>query len=364
MRQILQSFSIQRIDLFLLIPVLILVGISLLTLYYIDFQLFKQQTVSLILGIFAFIIFLNIDYKLFNYFSKQIYVGTLVLLGIVLFIGFESKGAVRWVDIFGVSIQFSEILKPFFIIFIAFFLSRGESHFLNKFVLTLFFTVPVFLLILSQPDLGNAIIYFSCVICMMFIYGFSLRYFLSLGVLMAISMPIIFNVLREYQRQRIFSFLNATADPFGSSYNSIQALISIGSGGSIGKGFGQATQSVLRFLPERHTDFIFATISEGMGFIGGVIIISLFIFILFRIYKIALNTSDSFSYLVTMGFFFVILIHVFLNLGMNLGILPIVGITLPLVSYGGSSLITNFIIISILSSIRYDQKKINLFEIS
>src|SRR5205085_785726 len=130
------------------------------------------------------------------------------------------------------------------------------------------------------------------------------------------------------------------------------------------KGFGQATQSILRFLPERHTDFIFATITESLGFVGGVVVLVLFIVLLVHIYRIALDASDTFSYLVAIGMFFIILIHAFLNIGMNLGILPIVGITLPLVSYGGSSLLTNFIMLSILSNIRSDQKKRKVFEIS
>jgi rod shape determining protein RodA len=364
MNQILRSFSIQRVDFYLLIPVFTLVGISLLTLYSVDFSLFKQQLISFILGVAAYILFLNVDYKIFNFFAKQIYIGILILLGIVLLIGFESKGAVRWIDVFGVSIQFSEIIKPFFIIAIAYFLSRNELHSLNKFLLTFILIIPVFFLILRQPDLGNAIIYFFSAVFMMFVYGFPIRYFLGMGIIVAIPMPLFFNLLKEYQRERIFSFLNTTADPFGSSYNSIQSLISIGSGGFWGKGFGQATQSTLRFLPERHTDFIFATITESLGFIGGIVIITLFILILLRIYRIAINSADTFSYVVAMGMFFVILVHVFFNIGMNLGLLPIVGITLPLVSYGGSSLITNFIILSILSSIRSDEKKAGIFEIS
>lgn len=348
----------------LLIPALGLALISLSTLYSMDISLFRQQLVALAVSLFAYMLFLNIDYRLFKNFSKQIYIGMLLSLGLIFIIGIEAKGAVRWIDIFGVRIQFSEVLKPFFIIVLAHFLSRDENHSIGKFFTSLLLLFPIFFLVLRQPDLGNAIIYFLAALCMMLFYGFPFRYFLSLGSLVMVPMPIFLTLLKDYQRTRLFSFLNSTSDPFGSSYNAIQSLISVGSGGFFGKGFGQATQSILRFLPERHTDFIFATISESLGFVGGIVVLLLFIVLLIHIYRIAVNASDPFSYLVTTGMFFLLLIHVFLNIGMNLGILPIVGITLPLVSYGGSSLLTNFIILSILSVIRSEGKKNKVFEIS
>lgn len=364
MNHTLHSLSLNRIYFPLLVPVLLLVGISLVTLYSIDISLFKQQLIGLVLSLGIYFIFLNIDYKIFNYFSKQLYIGILLALFLIFIIGIEAKGAVRWIDIFGLRIQFSEVLKPFFIIVLAHFLSRNASHSLGKFVTSLALLFPIFFLVLRQPDLGNAIIYFAAALCMMLCYGFPFRYFAALLGLIIVPMPLFISLLKDYQRDRIFSFFNASADPFGSSYNSIQSLISIGSGGFHGKGLGQATQSILRFLPERHTDFIFATISESFGFIGGVAILILFVFLLTQIYKIAVSAVDEFSYLTSIGIFFIILIHVFLNIGMNLAVLPIVGITLPLVSYGGSSLLTNFIMLSILSSIRSEEKKGKIFEIS
>ena len=351
-------------DFFLIAPAIFLAGISIATLYSLDISLFRQQLIALAVSLLAYLFFLNFDYKLFGFFTKQIYITMLTSLGIIFLIGIEAKGAVRWIDIFGLRIQFSEILKPFFVIILAQHLSRNDSHGPEKFIKTLLLLLPVFFLVLRQPDLGNAIIYFVTAIFMMIVYGFPWRYFLSLGGLIMIPMPIFLSLLKEYQKQRIFSFFNATSDPFGSSYNSIQSQISIGSGGFFGKGFGQATQSILRFLPERHTDFIFATLTESLGFIGGVVILLLFSFLLLRIYKISVNSPDSFGYLITVGMFFLILTHAFMNIGMNLGILPIVGITLPLLSYGGSSLVTNFVILSILSSIRFDEEKNTLFEIN
>lgn len=364
MDQLLRSLSFHRIDFLLLFPAIALVGISLATLYSIDITIFRQQLIFFIIGIAVYLLFLNIDIRIFGIFSKQIYFATLILLGLVFLIGIEAKGAVRWIDIFGIRLQFSEILKPFFIIVLAKFLSTHEEHSFSVFIKALLLLFPVFFLVWRQPDLGNAIIYLMTALCMLLAYGFPWRYFFSLGAAVLLPMPIFFSVLKDYQKERLFSFFNSTSDPFGSSYNAIQALISIGSGGFFGKGLGQATQSVLRFLPERHTDFIFATISESLGFIGGAVILILFTLLLLRIYRITTHAVDQFSYLVATGMFFIILVHAFFNIGMNLGILPIVGITLPLVSYGGSSLLTNFVMLSILSSIRSEEKRTGLFEIS
>lgn len=363
MLHILRSFSVHRIDFLLLGPALGLLAISLITLLSISPELFKQQLIYGVVGLVIYFIFLNFDYKMWGLFSKQLYIGILILLGLIFVIGFESKGAVRWIEIFGVSFQFSELLKPFFIIVFAHFLSKNDSHSFSTFIKSLLILLPVFFLVLRQPDLGNAIIYFITAICMMVSYGFPFRYFIALGTVILLPMPMFFSFLKDYQRERIFSFLNSTSDPFGSSYNAIQALISVGSGQFLGKGFGQGTQSSLRFLPERHTDFIFATMSESFGFIGGFITMLLFVILLIHIYRISLKVSDTFSYLVVIGLFYVILVHAFFNIGMNLGILPIVGITLPLVSYGGSSLITNFIILSILSAINSERGKGKIFEI-
>lgn len=359
-----RALSLHRIQYLLFIPAVLLTLLSFVTLFAIDFQSFEHQMIFFGGAVASYIFFLNIDYRIFGIFAKQFYILILLLLTLIFIVGFEAKGAVRWIEVFGVSIQFSELLKPFFIVIFAHFLSQHDKHDLKTFLKGLLILLPVFVLVLRQPDLGNAIIYGVVSICMMFAYGFPLRYFLGLGIITILPMPILFNFLHEYQKQRVFSFLNATSDPFGSSYNSIQALISIGSGGFFGKGLGEGTQSVLRFLPERHTDFIFATVSESLGIFGGLIIFFLFIFLLFQIFKISMRAKDNFSYLIVIGMFFLILTHVFFNIGMNVGILPIVGITLPYVSAGGSSLVTNFIALSFLSSISYDQKRKKLMEIT
>src|SRR3989344_951236 len=358
------KFSINRVDFSLLAPTLIIAFVGLASFYSIDPQLFRQQAIFLVLSLFAYLLFLNIDYRIFAHFSKYVYILIIGSLLLLFFTGIEARGAVRWLDLFGVRIQFSEIIKPFFIIFIAHFLTKDDNRSFKNFITALLLTLPVFLLILKQPDLGNGMIYILTVFLMLFFYGFPLSYFAAIFAPTALLFPLIFNFLHSYQKERLISFLNPTHDPFGSSYNVVQALVSIGSGGLFGKGFGDATQSVLKFLPERHTDFIFATILESIGFVGGMLLIGCYIWLLFHIYRISQNVSDEFSRLVIVGFYFILLIHIFLNIGMNIGIVPIVGITLPFASYGGSSLLTCFIMLGIISSVRFEHKKDRSIEIS
>lgn len=334
-----------------LVPSLGLVLVSLSLLFSIDMSLFKDQFVSLIISLAAYFIIAQIDFKLLSQNAIMLYILSIVLLSIVFVIGIESRGAVRWINIFGFSIQVSEVLKPFFIVIFAAFITHTKERGLLKLLLMLTLFAPIFFLVLKQPDLGNALIYLFVLGFMLLLAQFPIIYFIGLGVIMLLPMPFLFNMLHEYQKQRIYTFLNYGHDPLGISYNALQSMISVGSGGWFGKGFGHATQSLLQFLPERHTDFIFATLSETFGFLGVTIVLVLFTFLLWKIYQLAAFSHDAFVYLVIMGFYMVILTHAFLNIGMNIGIVPIVGITLPFVSYGGSSLLTNFIILGILTSL-------------
>lgn len=352
-----------RINLSLLIPSTFLTLIGLSVFYSIDIQIFRQQLIFLAISLLFYFIFIFFDYNIINYYSKQIYIFIITVLTALFIIGIEVKGAIRWIDLLGIRVQFSEIFKPFVIIMFAFFISKNDSNNLYKYLKILILALPIFFLILRQPDLGNAIVYLAVIILMMFVSGFSLIYFLFSGLLAILSFPIFFRFLHDYQKDRIFSFLNISHDPLGSSYNAIQAVISIGSGGIFGKGLNEATQSLLKFLPERHTDFIFATISESFGLVGSIIILILYFFLLYNILKLARKTVNRFSSLILYGFFFLLLLHFFINIGMNIGLMPIVGITLPFVSYGGSSLLTNFIILGIISAISSDNKTNIIVEI-
>lgn len=356
-------FSVHRIDFFLLIPALFLVFISLATLFSIDISLFRQQISFLLVGLIFYFLFLNIDYRFFEPYSKHLYALIIIGFFIVLLFGTVVNGSKSWLIFFGLHVQPEELIKPFFIVFIAYFLSRTKLSNLGKYAAAIGVTVPVIFLILRQPDTGTALVYIAAFCGMLLMYGFPFYYYVISFFAVVVPMPVIFQLLRPYQKERLITLFNLTSDPFGSSYNAIQALISIGSGGFLGKGLGEGTQSVLRFLPERHTDFIFASISEDLGFIGGISVICLLSFILHRIYKVSTKLTDAYPYLIVVGSFFVLLVQIVINIGMNMGMMPIIGITLPLVSYGGSSLVTSFIILGIVSSIGHEYKKQQTLEI-
>jgi len=345
-----------NLDLGILIPTILLVALSLTTLYSINTTFFKSQLIFLIFSLFVFLVFSNSNYKLLQYYTVPIYVVSIVFLIIILIIGFESRGAVRWIEVFGISIQASEILKPFLVFCVASYLASRTPTF-KTFVSTTLLLFPVAFLIYIQPDLGSAFIYVATVLLSLFVFGFPLWWF-SVGFgLFIMSIPIAWNFLHDYQRQRLLTFINPSADPLGISYNVIQSMIAVGSGMFFGKGLNESTQSGLRFLPERHTDFIFATLSEGLGFVGSTMVIICFIFLLYRIYVIFLQTEEHFCKILAVFTFSLFFVQFITNVGMNVGLLPVVGVTLPFVSYGGSSLLSNFILLGLLSSVYGDSKK-------
>ncbi|MEK7559303.1 MAG: FtsW/RodA/SpoVE family cell cycle protein [Patescibacteria group bacterium] len=346
-----------RVDLSLLIPAVVLVILGISGIFSLNFDLFKLQIVFFFASILIFFFFSQVNYQNIKNLSIPIYIISIILLAVVLFVGTESRGSVRWIGFFGRGIQFSEILKPFLALALASFLAHKENYSVKNFLTILLLILPIFILIFLQPDLGNALIYFFTAILVLFSFGFPIRYLLTLFVLGAVSMPVFWQFLRTYQKQRVLTFLQLKVDPLGSSYNAIQSVIAVGSGMILGKGFGQGTQSILRFLPERHTDFIFATLSEELGLVGSVLIISTFSFLLYRILIISKKTNDSFIKIFSMSVFFLIAVQFFVNAGMNIGIVPIVGVSLPFVSYGGSSLVANFILLGFLSSMSKDVRK-------
>jgi len=356
-------FSIQRVDFSLLIPSVLLVAFSLATLFSIDTILFRQQLIFLLIGLFFYFLFLNIDYKFFTLYPKTIYAMIIIGFLVVLFFGTVVNGSKSWLVFFGIHLQVEEFLKPFFILVIANFLAFSTLPAIQKYIVSFGLAIPVFFLILRQPDTGTALMYIVTFAGMLFMYSFPFYYYLITLIAVLSPAPVVLNILRPYQKERLVTLFNLTADPFGSSYNAIQALISIGSGGLFGKGLGEGTQSVLRFLPERQTDFIFASVSEGLGFIGGAGIICLLCFLLYRMYRLSKPIDDLYPYLIVMGVFFLTLVQTVTNIGMNMGMMPIIGVTLPFVSYGGSSLVTNFILLGIVSSVGYEYKKRQTLEI-
>jgi len=352
-----------NLDFGILVPVCVLLIISLATLFSLNISFFQSQIFFLVIAVAGFLFFSQVNYKVLLLYKTPIYIISLVLLAIVLVLGIESRGAVRWIEIVGFRIQFSEVLKPFLAVSLAAFLTERKNTSFKTFVQAFAFVLPVVFLIFLQPDLGDALIYFIVALCVLIIFGFNLKYFLASIFPVIIAFPLFWHFLHDYQRQRVLTFFDPGRDPLGNSYNSIQSIIAVGSGMIVGKGFGQGTQSGLRFLPERNTDFIFATISEQLGFIGTAIMLICFVFILYRIYVIFRDSNDKFCKIFSGTVFFIFLIQIFVNIGMNIGILPIVGVTLPFVSSGGSSLLSNFIILGLLSAVNRSLKREDVLEI-
>ena len=354
--------SVFNFDWGLLTPVIVLVILSLTTLFSLDFTLFKSQLLFFVIGIFAFIFFSQTNCKTVNLYALPIYIISIVLLIIVLIIGVETRGSVRWLDIFGFRVQFSEILKPFLAISFSSYLSSMNNYSFRILFLAICFLLPIVFLVFLQPDLGNALIYILVAVIAFIVFGFPFRIFFAGLVLLSTLSPILWRFLHDYQKQRILTFLNPN-DPLGLSYNAIQSVIAVGSGMLLGRGLGLGTQSGLRFLPERHTDFIFATLSEELGMIGAILVIITFAFLLYKIFTIFQNQENLFCKMFSTIAFSFIFLQFFVNIGMNIGILPIVGITLPFISYGGSSLLSNFILLGILSAMNKDDSSYKVLEI-
>lgn len=340
----------RRVDLQLIIPVLVLIGVSLATLFSVNGVFFRNQLLFVGLSILIFLFFAHADFSFFIDLGKPIYIFSFIALLLLLFLGFEARGAARWLDIFGLRLQFSEILKPFLAIALSSFLATKPKTALTAGTLFLLL-LPVAFFIYKQPDLGSALMYVFTVVLTLFLIGYPFKWFAAAFVGISALIPLVFRFLHTYQQQRILTFLHLTNDPLGSSYNSIQAIIAIGSGMLLGKGLGQGTQSGLKFLPEQHTDFIFATISESLGFIGALVVIVAFGFVLYRLFVIAQESEDTREKIFLIATFSLLFLQFFINVGMNIGLLPIVGVPLPFVSYGGSSLVSNAIFLGLASSI-------------
>ena len=347
---------IRRLNPFLLFPSLSISCISLFLLLSTASNLFVPQLIFTFTGLLFYFLFLSIDYNLWPKFKYLFYLITLLLLSLIFLLP-EVRGTHRWID-FGIFIlQPSEILKPLIILFYSSHLIKIQkiSGFtLLKLIVTF---LPIFALIFLQPDLGNAIIYISLFIGLLIIAGTNISHLLSGAATLLLFLPLIWARLLGYQRQRLISFINPQLDPLGAGYNAIQSVIAIGSGGLIGLGLGRGNQSRLLFLPEYQTDFIFASLIESLGFAGGLILLGLYFLMLFWILLVALKSSNLLGRFIAVGIFCQIFSQVIINVGMNMGLLPITGITLPLLSYGGSSIVSTYISLGLINAVSVDTPK-------
>lgn len=329
---------------------------GLLNLFGLNQDLFLKQLINLVIGV---IIYFFIRYRLKNFINTNyqfFYYLLFFLLLATFLIGLEVKGSKRWLDLYFFRFQTSEILKPFFILYLSYLFSE-KNIFKNNFFLFLksfFVFIAPFLIIFKQPDLANALSYLTIYFLMLFFSNLSKKHLFRLFFFSSLFLPLVWFFLKDYQKDRLISFFNPHLEKLGDSYNMIQSIITIGSGRFFGKGLGFATQSRLFFLPENNTDFAFASLVEQFGFFGGVIIIIFYAVLIFLLIKKVFNfywkseDEDKRKFLYTLGFLVYLSFQFFINVGMNLGILPVAGVALPFISYGGSIIIAYFIGLALL----------------
>jgi rod shape determining protein RodA len=323
------------------IGLLIFLGLfGLFILITISQDVFIQQFLFIFTGIVVVYLISLFDRVYFDWFAVYGYICSIIFL-ISSYFGPNIRGATRWIIFGPVRIQPSEFVKPLLILFFAWLIKKYPPRIIKNLPIHFIFFVIPFLLVFKQPDLGSSIVYFSFWIMMMIAGGLSIRILIVSVIAMFIMMPFSWNHLSMYQKDRIYTFINPTIDPKGAGYNAVQATIAIGSGQLFGRGLGYGTQSHLKFLPEFHTDFIFATLIEELGFVGGVLLLLGYLILLWRLLMYMREVSDDiFVYSYSAGLFAMLLAQISINIGMNMGILPITGITLPFVSYGGSSIMS------------------------
>ena len=319
----------------------------------------KSHLIRLIIGIILMFIIAFSPPKLFYKFSIISFF--LVLLSLI-FVKFFGVGSVqRWISIGGLNFQPSELMKLGLILILARYFDHVSKIQLNKLFPYLIPMICIFvpgILVISQPDLGTGLTIILLGLAILFYVGISLKFvFISLLILIS-SVPLIWQQLYDYQKNRIFVFLNPESDNLGSGYQIIQSKIAIGSGGLFGKGYLLGSQSRLNYLPEKHTDFIFTLISEELGFFGAIVIILIFCILISSIFKISFNVDTLFSKVIVFGVGFLIFLYLSLNIGMVCGLLPVVGAPLPLISYGGTSLLTILISVGVVLSINVHKNEI------
>lgn len=341
------------------LSIVLLLSIGLLILYSSSPELSVQQLIFALVGLFLYLLVSQFDYRVFKNFVKISYFFILTSLVLLLIWGIETRGSVRWIPVGIFNIQPSEFTKPILILLLAQFWTDNAPSWTNIFK-SLLWVAPVFFLIFQQPDLGTALTILAIWMGMIFAARISLKKILALILIVVNLLPLIWFNLYDYQRERITSFISPGNDPLGVGYNLIQSTIAVGSGQVLGRGLGQGTQSRLQFLPEHQTDFIFASISEELGFLGsGFILLTYFLLMIYLI-RISGKSSDAFGYLIILGVVSMLLFQIVVNIGMNIGLFPITGITLPLISYGGSSLVATFVSLGLASSVVKFHKRIDI----
>jgi len=356
--------KVKKLDFILLFSIILLSVISLIVMYSTDGGEILYHTRSHFIKLVTFfslmlvISFFNI--KIWHVVSYIFYFLIIFLLIWVAFYGVKVSGSQRWMNLHFIVLQPSELMKIAIILCLAKYYHRLKIDNVNSFTsITIALTIiliPI-ILVISQPDLGTSILIASSGLIILWLGGVKIKYFFYSFVSFLIALPFIISFLKPYQKLRILTFLDPDRDPLGAGYQIIQSKIAIGSGGLEGKGFLKGTQSYLDFLPEKHTDFIFTLFSEEFGFLGSIVLLLIYSIIIIRIIRIGAISRSNFAKLFCFGFAFAIFIYIVVNLSMVLGLVPIVGSPLPIMSYGGSSMLATMIGFGIVLSAKINNRQ-------
>jgi len=353
--------QLKNFDYILLLTVILIACFGAVVIYSASFDpdlSFKRsfafkQIAWILIGCFLCLVMAFIDYRFIGKISFLLYFFIIGLLVLVIIKGSIYGGAQRWLAIGTLRIQPSEFAKIIIILVLAKYLSWDNSnkHTWRYIFFTFLISIVPLILIVKQPDLGTALVFMPTIFILLFVSGARLKYLFILMLIGILSLPLGWFALKDYQKARILVFLNPNEDPLGSGYTVIQSKIAVGSGGLMGQGWLGGMQTRLKFLPERHTDFIFSVIGEEWGFIGALFVFSLFIIIFKRGLKVAELAKDLYGKLVAVGIVVMIFSHVIINIGMTIGVMPITGLPLPFITYGGSIMITMMVSVGILENI-------------
>ena len=355
--------KILSLDFKLIFLVLLLGIISFFAIYSTERGNFGYHTEShLYRFCIFFLLFIILSFVRINFWYKSAYLFYLIILILLIavhFFGITASGSKRWINLFFFNLQPSELMKVALIVFLARYYNRRTFYDVNRlkfmFIPTFALFIPVALVIM-QPDLGTALLIVSSGLVVVWLVGFRIKYFIYSFITFICVAPIAITVLKPYQKLRILTFFNPERDPLGAGYQIIQSKIAIGSGGFLGKGFLRGSQSYLDYLPEKHTDFIFTLFSEEFGFVGSIFLLVIYALIIYRIIVTGNLSRNSFAKLYCYGFAAAFFVYVSVNMSMVLGLLPIVGAPLPIMSYGGSAMLSTMIGLGIVMSCRIYSK--------
>lgn len=351
----------QHFDWLLLAFVFCICAMGILNIYSTGFSTAEGQTPFylkqmqwIVLGLIFMMTIFFIDYRVIIQYSYIIYFITVALLIGVLFLGYASHGSKRWIDVGFFVVQPSELMKVVIIITLARYFDNhksNEPYKLNELFVPFLIVLIPFLLILMQPDLGTALMLMILFVSIVFFMGIDKKSLMVAFTTGLILMPIGWFLLKDYQKERLITFLHPEKDPLGSGYHIIQSIIAVGSGEIFGKGFLSGSQTQLKFLPEQQTDFVFSVFAEEWGFLGGLFLIAMFMVVIFLGLKIALQAKDLLGTILAFGVTALLSWEAFINIGMVLGILPVVGIPLPFFSYGGSAMLSLMFAVGLLMNV-------------